>query len=123
MRVAGVGLGGLLLLVIYLLVPKTTVVLYPPTQPIAETLELLAGRIAVLNEEPTVGGGQSATPLVGDADLTRARAAAADRARSDALNDLRGETQADETLLTDSLDAAILEEAVDHRNGDQATTF
>src|SRR5579884_1257451 len=83
----------------------------------------LAGRIAVLNEEPTVGGGQSSAPVIDDADVARARAAAAERARSDALNQLRGDAAPDELLLADSLDAAVLEESLDHHVGDRATTF
>jgi hypothetical protein len=90
---------------------------------IGRVLGPLAGRLAVLNEEPTVGGGQSSTPVIVDADVDRARAAAADRARMDALSDLRAQTGADEMLLADSLESTIVEDSLDHKVGDLATTF
>lgn len=90
---------------------------------IGRVLGPLAGRLAVLNEEPTVGGGQSATPVIVDADVAHARAAAADRARADALNDFRAQARADEMLLADSLESAVVEDWLDHKVGDLATTF
>ena len=83
----------------------------------------LAGRIAVLNEEPTVGGGQGALPVISADDVDQIKRAATERARVDALNELRGDTQPDELLLADSLDAAVVEDSLDHGLGDQASVF
>src|SRR2546426_329070 len=136
------GLGGLLA---YALIPQATVVLYPIGQPVAETLEIradpslaagdparargparvgrLAAQLAVLNEEPTVGGGQSSTPLVVEADVARVRKLAADHARSDALSKLQGEVAPEESLVLQTLDFTTLEERLDHRPGDQVGSF
>ncbi|HEY3109209.1 MAG TPA: hypothetical protein VGL23_10685, partial [Chloroflexota bacterium] len=83
----------------------------------------LATRLAVLNEEPTVGGGQSSTPLVVEADVARVRQLAADHARSDALGKLQGEVGPDESLVLQTLDFTILEERLDHHPGDRVGSF
>lgn len=83
----------------------------------------LAGRLAVLNEEPTVGGGEGATPMITEADRARTRQLAAERARAEALNRLRAEARPDETLIPQTLDYSTLEETFDRAVGDTAATF
>jgi hypothetical protein len=83
----------------------------------------LASRVAVLNEDRTVGGGQGAIPVIAGDDVDRIKRAATERARVDALDQLRGDTATDELLLSDSLDTAIVEETLDHNVGEQASVF
>lgn len=79
----------------------------------------LAGRVAALNEEATAGGGQGSVPVVSVEDVARVEQAATERARVDALGELKRGTQSDELLLTDSVDSAVVEETLDRRIGDQ----
>src|SRR5438128_1191934 len=90
---------------------------------ISRVVGRLAAQLAVLNEEPTVGGGQSSTPLVVEADVARVRKLAADHARSDALSKLQGEVGPEESLVLQTLDFTTLEERLDHRPGDQVGSF
>lgn len=83
----------------------------------------LAGRLAVLNEEPTAGGGQSSTPVISEADLARARAHAAERARADGLSRLRAEGSGEDTFVLPTLDFTILDERFDRGLGELATSF
>lgn len=83
----------------------------------------LATRVAVLNEEPTVGGGQGSVAVVSAEDVARARSAAAERARVDAMSQLGAATLPDELLLTGSVDAAVVEESLDRQVGERATGF
>jgi hypothetical protein len=83
----------------------------------------LASQVAVLNEEPTVGGGESTTPVVTDDDVARVRQLAADHARADALAKLQGDVGDDESLVLQTLDFTTLEEQVDRRTGDQTSSF
>jgi Baseplate J-like protein len=83
----------------------------------------LAAQLAVLNEEPTVGGGQSSVPVVVESDVARVRQLAADHARSDALTKLQGGADDDESLVLQTLDFTTLEERVDRRPGDQVASF
>jgi hypothetical protein len=90
---------------------------------ISRVVGALAGRLGVLNEEPTVGGGTGDTAVVSPADLARVRASASERAHADAESELRAELGPDEVVLGGSLEYSIVDEVVDHSVGDQIASF
>jgi hypothetical protein len=83
----------------------------------------LARQLSVLNEEPTVGGGQSSTPVIVEDDIARVRAQAADHARADAMARLQGDVHDDESLVLQTLEFSPLEEQLDRKVGDQVGSF
>lgn len=83
----------------------------------------LARQLTVMNEEPTIGGGQSSTPMIVEDDLAQIRAQAADRARADALARLEADVRDDESLVLQTLEFTPLEDQLDRKVGDQVGSF
>ena len=77
---------------------------------ISRILGPLATRLAVLNEEPTSGGGQSASPMVTPEDRRRASRIALDRAMFDGTRALRADLKEGELLAPPTLLLEVLEE-------------
>ena len=77
---------------------------------ISRILGPLATRLAVLNEEPTAGGGQSASPMVTPQDRARASRIALDRAMFDGTRALRADLKEGELIAPPTLLLEILEE-------------
>lgn len=90
---------------------------------IARVVGPLAAQVAVLNEEATVGGGQSSTPMIAEEDVARVRQLAAERARAEALSKLEGEVRGGESLVLQTLAYVQLDEQLDRRVGEQVSSF
>ena len=89
---------------------------------ISRVLGPLATRLAVLNEEPISGGGQSGAPMVAEADRARARALGIERARFDGRRTLVAELSEDERLADGTLAAGVLDEQYEGEVGEAATS-
>jgi hypothetical protein len=87
---------------------------------ISRVLGPLATRLAVVNEEPSSGGGQSATPMVTAEDRARARTLALDRARFDGARALEAELAEGERLVAQTLVVAVLDEQFEGEVGEAA---
>jgi hypothetical protein len=85
---------------------------------ISRILGPLATRLAVLNEEPTSGGGQSASPMVTAEDRARVRGVALDRARFDGTRALHAELRDGEQIVAPTLALDVLEEQYEGNLGD-----
>lgn len=83
----------------------------------------LGSRVAVLNEEPTTGGGQSLTPVITVADHERARTTAQQRARTDGIRRIRDEAKTSETVLPTTFAFTTITESFDHDVGSRASAF
>ncbi|HEY3081699.1 MAG TPA: baseplate J/gp47 family protein [Chloroflexota bacterium] len=90
---------------------------------ISRVLGGLGTRPEVLNEEPTSGGGQSATPMVTAEDRARVRTLALDRARFDGIRALEAELGEGDRLVGETLRVALSDERLDGEVGDAATVL
>jgi hypothetical protein len=90
---------------------------------ISRILGPLATRLAVLNEEPTTGGGESATPMVTPEDRMRVRRIALDRALFDGTRALRAEVKHGEQLSAPTLQMHVFEEQHEGSFGEAVATI
>jgi hypothetical protein len=81
----------------------------------------LAGRLTVVNSDPTQGGTDKTVEVVTAEDIAKARAAAAEKLRKLVVESLYGSLHPrDESLHPETIDFEVTEEVVDRQAGDEA---
>jgi hypothetical protein len=83
----------------------------------------LAGRLAVTNERPLVGGGTREAAIVTPEDIERARQALFARLERQAANDLLARRREGEIVPPEAIRASLVDQQFDRQIGDEADTF